>query len=40
MAANFADDNFKGTFLKENNLILTKISLKFVPKGLIDNIPA
>ena len=35
-----ADDIFKCIFLKENVLILTKISLKFVPKGPINNIPA
>ena len=31
----FADDLFKCTFLNENVLILIKISLKFVGKGLI-----
>ena len=35
----FADDIFKCIFLYENVLILIKISLKFVPKGPIDNIP-
>ena len=36
----FADDTFKRIFLKENVIISTKISLKFVPKGPINNIPA
>ena len=36
----FADDIFKRIFLNENVLISLKISLKFVPKGLINNIPA
>ena len=36
----FAGDNFKRMFLNKNIQILIKISLKFVPNGLIDNIPA
>ena len=36
----FADDIFKRIFLNENVRISIKISLKFVPKGRIDNIPA
>ena len=36
----FADDIFKCIFLNENVWIPTKISLKFVPKGPINNIPA
>ena len=36
----FADDTFKCISLNENIRILIKISLKFVPKGLINNIPA
>ena len=36
----FADDTFKRIFLKENIRISIKISLKFVPKSPIDNIPA
>ena len=36
----FTDDTFKCIFLKENISISIKISLKFVPKGPIDNIPA
>ena len=36
----FADDTFKHIFLKENVRISIKISLKFVPKSPIDNIPA
>ena len=36
----FPDDIFKFIFLNENVWILTKISLKSVPNGPIDNIPA
>ena len=36
----FADDIFKWIFLNENIWIPIKISLKFVPKVLINNIPA
>ena len=36
----FADDTFKRIFLKENVRISIKISLKFVPKSPIDNVPA
>ena len=36
----FADDTFKCIFLNENIRISNKISPKFVPKGLINNIPA
>ena len=36
----FADDTFKCIFLNENIRISTKNSLKFVPKGLINNNPA
>ena len=36
----FADDTFKHIFLNENVIISTKISLKCVPKGPINNIPA
>ena len=36
----FADDNVKRIFLNENVRILIKISLKFVPKGPINNNPA
>ena len=35
-----ADDPFKRIFLNETIIILIKISLKFVPKGPIVNIPA
>ena len=35
----FADDIFKYIFLNENVWISIKISPKFVPKGLINNIP-
>ena len=36
----FADDIFKCIFLNENVWIPIEISLNFVPKGPIDNIPA
>ena len=36
----FPDAIFERIFLNENILILIKISLKFVPKGPINNIPA
>ena len=36
----FADDTFKHIFLNENITISIEISLKFVPKGFINNIPA
>ena len=36
----FADDTFKYIFLNENVIISPKISLNFVPKGPINNIPA
>ena len=36
----FADDTFKRIFLNENVGISITISLKFVPKGSINNIPA
>ena len=36
----FADDTFKRIFLNEDVRILITISRKFVPKGLIVNIPA
>ena len=36
----FADDTFKRIFLNENVIISIKISLKFVPKGPINNNPA
>ena len=35
----FPDDIFKCIFLNENVAILSKISMKFVPKGPIDNNP-
>ena len=40
MAAILSDDNFKCIFLNEKICILIEISLKFVPKGPIDNNPA
>ena len=36
----FADDTFKHIFVNENVRISINISLKFVPKGLINNNPA
>ena len=36
----YADDTFKCIFLNENVRISIKISLKFVPMGPINNIPA
>ena len=36
----FADDTFKHIFMNENVRISINISLKFVPKGLINNIHA
>ena len=36
----FTDDTFKRILLNENVRISIKISLKFVPKGPINNIPA
>ena len=36
----FPDDIFRWIFLNENVWIAVKISLKFVPKGPINNIPA
>ena len=36
----FADDTFKRIFLNKNVRISIKISLKFVPKGPINNIPS
>ena len=36
----FADDTFKRIFMNENIRIPINISLKFVPKGPINNIPA
>ena len=36
----FADDTFKYIFLNANVMISAKISLKYVPKGPINNIPA
>ena len=35
----FADDTFKHIFMNENVRFSINISLKFVPKGLINNIP-
>ena len=37
---NFADDIFKCIFVNENILISLKISLKFIPKVRINNIPS
>ena len=40
MAVILVDDNFKCIFVKENDRILIRISLKFVPRSPIDNKPA
>ena len=40
MAAVFSDDIFKYIFLNEDVWISLKISLKFIPKVRINNIPA
>ena len=40
MADILADDIFKCIFLNENDRILIQISLKFVPRGPINNKPA
>ena len=37
MAAILADDNFKCIFMNENDKILIRISLKFVPRSQIDD---
>ena len=37
---NFADDIFKCIFVNEKGCIVNKLSLKIVPKGSINNIPA
>ena len=39
MATTFTDDILKRIFLNENITISIQFSLKFVPEGLIDNIP-
>ena len=36
----FADDSFKRNFMNEKFFISIQISLKFVPRGPIDNKPA
>ena len=40
MAAILADDKFKCIFFSENDRILIRIPLKFVPMSPIDNKPA
>ena len=40
MAAILADDNFECVFFYENDRIPIRISLKFVPRRPIDNMPA
>ena len=40
IGSHFADDIFKRIFLNENISIPINISLKFVPRGSINNIPA
>ena len=39
MATILADGIFSGIFLNESNRILIQISLKYVPRSLIDNKP-
>ena len=39
MAATLADDTFKRKFVNENISISIKISLKFISKGPINNMP-
>ena len=36
----FPDNMFRNIFMNEKLCILIKISLKFVPKGAVDNNPA
>ena len=40
MSANLTDDILKHIFLNKNIRISIKFSLKFVPTGPIDNVPA
>ena len=40
MAAILTDNNFKCIFVNENDRILIRISLRFVPRSPIDNKPA
>ena len=40
MDAILADDNFKCIFFNENDRILIRISLEFVPRSAINNNPA
>ena len=40
MAVIFTDDIFKLIFMNENDIILIQISLRFVPRSLIDNNPS
>ena len=40
MAAILTDDTFKYIFFDENDRILIRISLKFVPRSPVDNKPA
>ena len=40
MVAMLADDSFKCIFLNQTDKIPIQISLKFVPRNPIDNIPA
>ena len=38
--SHFADDTFKCIFVKENVRIFIKLSVQFVPRGPVNNIPA
>ena len=40
MAAKFTEDIFRCIFMNEKFFIFIKFSLKFVPKGPIDNNPS
>ena len=40
MAATLADNIFECIFLNEKNRLMIQISVKFVPRSLIDNKPA
>ena len=40
MVANLVNDIFECILLNENDIITIRISLKFVPRSLIDNMPA
>ena len=39
MVAILADDTFKCIFLNENDIIPIRLSLQFVPRSSVDNVP-